>query len=175
MVANEPPPQLEADNSSARQTWMCQCMILKSLGMIYSGNKRLLEIAEAMRNSAATTVRRIGCLSHPFRPPQPQSPDQKTSLDTEWREWVAEESFRRLGFCAFVRSAPDCEPPWMRQDTDRRVVPLQYADAQVTMHLDLMPVMSPAELRRPLPELDGFWDAPDAKTWHELRQNAGRG
>ncbi|KAL1900679.1 hypothetical protein Sste5346_002404 [Sporothrix stenoceras] len=108
---------IESDNSVARATWMCQCIILNSLGMSYSGNKRLLEVAEIKRNTPATMVRRIGCLSQQYSDyrahqaargqydGQAAVPPASTDLDREWKAWVAEEAFRRLGFCAFVGSS----------------------------------------------------------------------
>ncbi|CAK7215937.1 hypothetical protein SBRCBS47491_002660 [Sporothrix bragantina] len=151
---------IEGDNSVAREPWMCQCIILNSLGMSYSGNKRLLEIAEIKRNTPATMVRRIGCLAsmQRTRPASSSSnaasnaaPGQRprSDADAAWHEWVAEESFRRLGFCAF------------------------YHDAQISMYLDLMPCLSATELQRPLPDHDSLWSAPDAVAWHAQRRRLG--
>lgn len=73
--------------------------------MIYGGNKRLLEIAETKRNTPATIVRRNGSLSDPFRTQKPPRLGTGPQLETTWEEWILEESFKRLGFCAFVRLA----------------------------------------------------------------------
>lgn len=54
----------EKDNSSVRKLWLVQAVILNSIGMTYSGDKRLLEIAETSKNCAITQCRRNGSLKH---------------------------------------------------------------------------------------------------------------
>ena len=79
-------------------------MQLNFFGMTYNGNKRHLEAAEVYRNGCSTYCRRIGAFR---RSPQRTGPlfngdERPEMLERQWRNWVMEESRRRLGFCCFV-------------------------------------------------------------------------
>jgi hypothetical protein len=87
---------------------MASCFILNWLGMSYSGDKRQLEVSEALRSGPLTMIRRNGCLTGRSRPyhtkvsSSASASPPKSSVEVAWREWVAEESVKRLGYCAYV-------------------------------------------------------------------------
>ncbi|KAF4626545.1 hypothetical protein G7Y89_g11610 [Cudoniella acicularis] len=142
----------EQDNSLVRQLWLTQAIVLNSIGMMYSGNKRLFELAEASRNSPLTQCRRNGSLRSSADWPFVDENTHGVFLEQKWAQWAHQESWKRLGFCAFL------------------------LDAQVCMYLDFNPGMSVAELQQPLPCSDELWDAISAGTWKEayLQEQAPR-
>jgi hypothetical protein len=93
---------VEEDNSVARELWFGQCLLLGSIGMTYSGNKRLFEISEIMRNTPITFVRRNGSLASTTSIPRNIASDSDTMKDKVWKSWVKEELRIRLGFAVFV-------------------------------------------------------------------------
>ena len=74
--------------------------------------------------------------------PLPQ--DTGETLHRKWREWVEQESFKRLAFHAFL------------------------VDARVSMALLTSPIISYAELAIPLPDSQDLWNAEDAEQWKSL-------
>ena len=95
--------KVEGDNSVARELWFTQAILLDFFGMTYSGNRRLLEIAESGRNTSITICRRKGVFRRlPSRTFNWDSTSENRSCDEHWQQWIEQESRRRLGFCAYV-------------------------------------------------------------------------
>ncbi|KAH8691285.1 fungal-specific transcription factor domain-containing protein [Talaromyces proteolyticus] len=131
----------EQDNSQARQLSMAQTIVLNSIGMMYSGDRRLFEIAEASRNTPVTLCRRNGSLQSSVGQPSIGPTTQGMLLEHKWQQWAHDESLRRLGFCVFL------------------------LDAHAAMYLNLHANMAVTELRQSLPCPDEIWDSPSAETW----------
>lgn len=95
---------METDNYVVRELWLCQCSILNLVGMSYSGDRRMMEISEGMRNMPSTLCRRNGALTEKSRPFVGSGHEQLSPASNidDWLEWVQEESRKRLGFSAFV-------------------------------------------------------------------------
>lgn len=74
--------------------------------------------------------------------PLPQ--DSGEALHRKWRDWVEQESFKRLAFHAFL------------------------VDAQTSMALLTNPIISYAELAIPFPESPDLWHAEDAEQWKNI-------
>ncbi|KAL2829634.1 fungal-specific transcription factor domain-containing protein [Aspergillus pseudoustus] len=141
----------EQDNSQVRHLWMAQALVLNSIGMMYSGDRRLFEIAEAARNGPITLCRRNGALRSDAAWPAVDPPLQDAALKHEWLQWARLEGLKRLGFCVFL------------------------LNAQASMYLDLPSLMFVTELQQSLPCSDELWDCPDATSWknHYLKEAEG--
>jgi hypothetical protein len=78
------------------------------MGMIYSGDKRLLEIALGCKSSLVTQCRRNGSLKQTT----PAKPFDSTlngrNLEAHWKYWRREEARRRLGYFTWVRFLLKC-------------------------------------------------------------------
>ncbi|KAF1808149.1 hypothetical protein P152DRAFT_254083 [Eremomyces bilateralis CBS 781.70] len=136
---------IEGDNSHARELWFTQALLLGSVGMTYSGNRRLLEIAESGRNASITQCRRKGVLRRmPTRVLNLDSITEKQSYQEEWQQWIEDESRRRLGFCTFL------------------------IDAQNELYFDAVPYLSLAELELLLPCSEDLWAASSPEWWRNL-------
>ncbi|OCK79360.1 hypothetical protein K432DRAFT_383157 [Lepidopterella palustris CBS 459.81] len=134
----------EQDNSNVREIWLAQAILLNSLGMTYSGDKRLLEIAEACRSFGITLCRRNGCLKHVAEAISIDSVCRGSALEEKWRQWIRDESRRRLGFCCWL------------------------VDSQLVLYLDSSPAMGVDEPQQQLPCQEAVWDAPSAEEWKIL-------
>ncbi|OBT64241.1 hypothetical protein VE03_06892 [Pseudogymnoascus sp. 23342-1-I1] len=133
----------ERDNSSARKIWLTQAILLNGIGMTYCGNRRLLELALAFQSSSVTQSRRNGSLKQPAQLVSIDQTTEGAELESKWRAWIHEESFRRLGFCVWLY------------------------DGQFSLYFDICPVMRISEMRQQLPCHEVVWDASHASAWKE--------
>ncbi|KAF4627828.1 hypothetical protein G7Y89_g10323 [Cudoniella acicularis] len=131
----------ERDNSNVRTTWLTQAILLNCMGMTYSGNRRLLEIAMASRSASVTQCRRNGSLHQSSRPVALNDATEDQVVESRWQAWVYEEELRRLGFCTWIY---DCQFP---------------------LYFDNVPSMKLSELRQQLPSKEALWDAPNSTAW----------
>ncbi|KAF2395896.1 hypothetical protein EJ06DRAFT_585630 [Trichodelitschia bisporula] len=140
---------IETDETGSVQ-WLSQTLMLNIIGMTFGGSKRLLDIADSVRNAPATVCRRSGLLRRPTIEFTLDPDLTGPCLEERWREWVRDESRRRLGFCAFL------------------------TDAHFVLYLDGSPCMAVPELQQPLPCSEPLWDAPNARAWRDayLEYNA---
>ncbi|KAH6842258.1 fungal-specific transcription factor domain-containing protein [Chaetomium sp. MPI-CAGE-AT-0009] len=133
---------VEKDNSVAREPWILQCIVLNSIGMTYSGNRRMFELSETRRNIPVTMARRNGSLASSSAGRQTVSEDDGTvSSEKSWKEWIVDESKRRLGFAIFL------------------------LDINMMMHFGAPSCMRIEELHQPLPVQRTLWEAPNAEEW----------
>lgn len=100
---------IECDNSLMRDPMIIYAEALICHTGLWCGNKRAFELAEVVRGSLVTHIRRVQFgerLVTTERPPTPA--EGKSSLNSDWQEWIAQESRRRL---AWVVYTIDCQFP----------------------------------------------------------------
>ena len=104
-VGLEPnPPQIELDNSRVRETWLTQAQLLNNLSMLYSGDKRFLEVAQAHWGSLVVQTRRNHSLKEPVRPVGVDLISlSEAEIEAKWNQWKYEEARTRLGYMVWVR------------------------------------------------------------------------
>lgn len=78
-------------------------MTLNMLGMLYSGDKRLLELALVSKGGMVTICSRNNSLKGVAQSSKIDENLNGRSLESAWKLWLREESYRRLGFCCWVR------------------------------------------------------------------------
>ena len=137
---------IECDNSLMRDPMIIYAEALICHAGLWCGNKRAFELAEVVRGSLVTHIRRVQFGERLITTEKaPTPPESKTSLNTDWREWIAEESRRRL---AWIVYAIDCQFPSM---------------------LNLPSTISIGEVcNLGCPCDDEFWFATSAKNWKNL-------
>ncbi|KAE9378581.1 hypothetical protein N431DRAFT_307310, partial [Stipitochalara longipes BDJ] len=119
-------------------------VVLNILGMMYSGDKRHLEIALVSRGSMATQCRRNNALSQASRPVDFGSEYPTHLLTGKWERWRQEESYRRLGFCTWL------------------------LDCQLPLFFNTHPTTGLSELQQQLPCDETLWEAQDAQAWRDI-------
>lgn len=103
IVPNPDPSQIETDNSRVRETWLTQAQLLNNLSMLYSGDKRFLEVAQAHWGSFIVQTRRNHSLKEPVRPTSLDlMPLSGSDLEAKWHQWRHEEARTRLGYMVWV-------------------------------------------------------------------------
>ncbi|KAH8660856.1 fungal-specific transcription factor domain-containing protein, partial [Tricladium varicosporioides] len=138
----------ERDNSNVRTTWLTQAILLNCMGMTYSGNRRLLEIAMASRSTSVILCQRNGSLHQSSRLIILDEATEDQVAESRWRAWIYEEELKRLGFCTWIY------------------------DCQFSLYFDNAPSMRLNELRQQLPSREALWDAPNAAAWkHHFIRN----
>ncbi|KAI9689704.1 MAG: hypothetical protein M1820_010074 [Bogoriella megaspora] len=135
---------VEADNSTVREVWLTQAWLLNNFSMMYSGDKRLIEVAQAHWGSLVVVCRGNGSLQATSRSITVDPSLSGERLESKWKQWKEEESRTRVGFLAWG------------------------FDSQMPMHFDLPPSMDMGELQRKLPIREDVWDASNAETWKIL-------
>ncbi|KAK2759873.1 hypothetical protein FQN54_002607 [Arachnomyces sp. PD_36] len=135
------------DESSAttRHLLFLQAQVIKLQVGSWSGNKRICEIAESLVMVAVTMLRR----SRKFRrtsyyPIVPKPEDEGEELEKKWRNWIKQESFKRL------------------------VCRLYIHDKQASMAFSTTPLVSYAEFSAPLPMSKDLWLANTASRWKDI-------
>ena len=99
--------QIEVDNSRVRETWLNQAQLLNNFSMLYSGDKRFLEVAQAHWGSLVVQTRRNRSLKEPVRPNSIDIiPLFGVELEAKWNQWRHEEARTRLGYMVWVRCIP---------------------------------------------------------------------
>ena len=74
--------------------------------MIYSGDKRLLEIGLAGSNSVATQCRRNHYLTRTTSTINVDLASSNADLAELWKSWTDDEHRRRIGYGCWVRLCP---------------------------------------------------------------------
>jgi hypothetical protein len=98
---------LECDNSLMREPMIIFAEALICHTGLWCGNKRSFELAEVVRGSAVTHMRRIHVTSQ-FAPTSNTlraGTDVGSNLNSQWRQWIAEESQRRLYWVIYALDA----------------------------------------------------------------------
>ena len=95
----------EADSNNTRKLAALQTYAL-ALGIgTWSGDKRIMELAEGSALPLITMLRRAGRFRRSRRPTEhPLPTDTPEQLERKWRDWVEAESFKRLAYHLFLHS-----------------------------------------------------------------------
>ncbi|KAF3039906.1 hypothetical protein E8E12_005699 [Didymella heteroderae] len=132
----------ENDNSVVRDLEYLQaCMLWLDIGA-FCGYRRKMEIAESSLQSLVTALRRAGRLDYVRYPTvTPSSEDSEKELHAKWKQWVEQESYKRLAYHLFEH------------------------DMHMTMTKHRPPLITYAELTLALPASRTLWLAPSAEIW----------
>ncbi|ETN42314.1 uncharacterized protein HMPREF1541_01468 [Cyphellophora europaea CBS 101466] len=130
--------RFEEDNRSTRDLRILQAFALQLHAGFWSGMRRKMEIAESFAYPLITMLRRSGR----FRLSRTNQGD--TNAQDEWRNWIREESFKRLAYHVLI------------------------LDATMSMSMLTQPLLSPAEFQLELPCSPKLWTAASADEWQSL-------
>ncbi|KAB8255737.1 hypothetical protein BDV32DRAFT_161621 [Aspergillus pseudonomiae] len=145
VVRHQLPVVFESDNTMINNLDLLQAYMLCLETGLWSGNNRKMEICESSRLPLVTILRRRGLFHHAAYPPVLiSSEDVSDNLDSKWRSWVRQESFKRL------------------------VYNLLQHDAQLSMVLFTNPLLSYGETSLSIPCSRDLWTASSAQKWKEL-------
>ncbi|KAH6652286.1 fungal-specific transcription factor domain-containing protein [Truncatella angustata] len=135
----------EQENQNGRELWMIQTIILNHIALMYSGERRALEIAEFLQALPVTLGRRkfLFKTSVPMRTIR----SMQLKFEQKWQLWVLDEERRRAAFAVWL------------------------LDSAFNQDFDLSNLMHLGELQISLPQTDMQWNAPDARTWARLAVN----
>ncbi|KAF9895084.1 hypothetical protein FE257_004713 [Aspergillus nanangensis] len=140
----------ERDNRTTRDLRASQTYALVIDIGIWSGNRRRTEIAESFQQPLVTMLRRaLRFRRSLYSSIVPRADDPPDTLERKWRDWVEQESFKRL------------------------VHHLYLHDAQSAMMLNLNPLFSYAELELPFPSIRPLWDAQSPTAWRDVYLTSG--
>lgn len=140
----------EADNTAIRDLQHLQNLLLELQIGMWSGISRKMEIAESFLQPLMTMLRRGGRFRRStWKNISPPLDEQSGSLESQWKEWVHQESYLRLVYRAFE------------------------LDRQSSMALLKPPLISYSEMQLPLPSPNALWQAKTAVAWrHAYLANA---
>lgn len=85
--------------------WMIQVIMLNSLAMSHSGNRRELEVAEVLQSVPVALARRKGVLDDVL--PHDRMVKLQLPLEQTWLLWAVDEERRRAGFGVWVSLSND--------------------------------------------------------------------
>jgi hypothetical protein len=141
---------LEHDISLVRDPMTIFASLLVCHAGLWCGNKRAYMLAEMNRGAVVTYWRRAHLLekSNGFNPNRPSSssqPGKRTDLESNWRNWVTDESNKRLGWAVYTL---DCQFPGILN------LP---GNAHINEFFDMG-----------CPCDDEFWTAPTSRHWARL-------
>ncbi|RYO26282.1 hypothetical protein AA0111_g8164 [Alternaria arborescens] len=132
----------ENDNSVIRDLEYLQASMLWLDIGAFCGYRRKMEIAESSLQSLVTALRRAGRFDHIRYPAiKPSAKDSDEELQTKWKRWVEQESYKRLVYHLFEH------------------------DIHMTMAKHRPPLITYAELTLILPASKTLWLAPSAEIW----------
>ncbi|GFF68890.1 hypothetical protein IFM62136_07426 [Aspergillus lentulus] len=134
----------EQYNRTSRELWITQTILLNQLGLMYSGNRRDLELAELFQAVPVTLARRKRLLSNTL--PRAQISALQLPLGQEWQLSIHDEERRRAGFAIWL------------------------IDFGWKYSFGLNHVMTADELQNCLPHSDDCWDAATAQQWAQIME-----
>ncbi|KAJ5927845.1 hypothetical protein N7466_006801 [Penicillium verhagenii] len=139
------PTKYEKDNLATRDLRTSQTYALNIDIGLWSGNRRKTEIAESFSQPLITMLRRgLRFRRSLYTTIIPLAEDSDDVLERKWREWIEQESFKRLVYHIFLH------------------------DAHTAVTLNVNPLISYADLELPLPAARSLWEAPTASDWRQL-------
>ncbi|KAJ5320635.1 hypothetical protein N7508_000918 [Penicillium antarcticum] len=139
------PGKYERDNTFTRDLRTSQTYALTIDIGIWSGNRRKTEIAESFSQPLITMLRRaLRFRRSVYTNIVPRAEDKGPALEAKWREWVEQESYKRLVYSLFMH------------------------DSQTAMSLNVNPIISYADMELPLPASRHLWEAKSATEWKDL-------
>ncbi|KAF9638877.1 hypothetical protein BFW01_g9774 [Lasiodiplodia theobromae] len=136
---------VEKDNSVLRDLQYLQAyMIWIDIG-IWCGYKRQMEIAESNLQPLCTALRKAGAFNKSFYKRIIPSPDDDdATLEQKWRQWVEQESYKRLVYHLFEH------------------------DILVAFTMTRNPLTSYSEFSVPFPAERDIWLAPSPSAWRAI-------
>ena len=136
---------IEDDNSNIRDLQYLQASMIWLDVCGFCGHKRKMEIAESNLQPLVTALRRFGKFDKAaYQTIAPAAGDSPELIETKWRRWVHEESYKRLVHHVFEH------------------------DMMTAMAKHRQPLVSYAELSVPLPATRKLWLAPSSEEWQKL-------
>jgi hypothetical protein len=136
---------IEDDNSNTRDLQYLQASMLWLDICGFCGYKRKMENAESNLQPLVTALRRFGKFDRAaYQPIAPAVGDSPDVIETKWRRWVHDESYKRLVHHVFEH------------------------DMMMAMAKHRQPLISYAELSLPLPATRKLWMAPSSDEWQKL-------
>ncbi|KAK2601820.1 hypothetical protein QQS21_004603 [Conoideocrella luteorostrata] len=144
------PKLWEESNIRVRDLELSQCFFMLLKVGLWSGLGRKVEIAESYLQMLITMLRRGGKFKNVTYPTLLVTKElESEALDSAWRRWVEQESFRRL--CLQV---------------------LQH-DSNTSMCFLVNPVASYAEIQLPMRASSALWFAATSHEWKEIYLSLG--
>lgn len=135
----------EKDNSTTRELEPLQAYLLWVDIGVWSGFRRKTEIASSFLQPAVTMLSWSNAFaSFRYKDVAPTAEDDVDALNDKWAAWIEQESFKRLVVHTFIH------------------------DSQVAITYVKNPLVSPAQMRLPLPASKQLWLARDARSWCSL-------
>ena len=132
---------LEKNNTCVRQIENMQAYVLFLISSLYSGNARLMEIANGLHSQVIVRSRRKMLYTSQLELENVLTGSTSLSLDSQWKLWRIDEARRRLGFMIWLF------------DNERALL------------FDLRPMLSLSEMQNTLPCSERLWAAPTALAW----------
>ncbi|GIZ41490.1 hypothetical protein CKM354_000479300 [Cercospora kikuchii] len=134
----------EADSNNTRKLAALQTYAL-ALGIgTWSGDKRIMELAEGSALPLITMLRRAGRFRRSRRPTEhPLPTDTPEQLGRKWRDWVEAESFKRLAYHLFLHSV------------------------QLSVAFQTPPLLAYSEVTLELPAPTALWRAQNPEEWRD--------
>ncbi|PPJ54283.1 hypothetical protein CBER1_06569 [Cercospora berteroae] len=134
---------VEDDNNVIRDLEYLQAYMMWIDVTAFCGYKRKMEIAEHSLQPLVTALRRAGKFDRvTYTSNQDAQTDEDNSLESNWKHWAKQESYKRLVHHLFEH------------------------DILTTITKVRNPLISYAEMTLPLPASRDQWLAPTAETWH---------
>ncbi|KAH7357520.1 hypothetical protein BKA66DRAFT_562431 [Pyrenochaeta sp. MPI-SDFR-AT-0127] len=149
LVRRQASRHCEFQNKHGRTVWMTQVVMLNSLGMSYSGERRALEVAEILQAVPVALARRKGLLNDVMA--HERISQLAVPLEQTWRLWVMDEERRRTGFCVWL------------------------VDAGFRANFNLTAVLDSCELKNSLPQAEHRWNAMNCQSWASFPPGLGSG
>ena len=129
----------ESDNTRIRQIQSLQAHHISLVLGCWSGNRRAMELSEALRCTILSMFRRGGWFSKSgYKNPPIRRVD---GTEAQWKEWVREEERKRLVYFHVVM------------------------ECQMGMFYDISPCISYAEITAPLLFSEALWTSSSAQQW----------
>ncbi|KAE8370483.1 fungal-specific transcription factor domain-containing protein [Aspergillus caelatus] len=134
-------------NLKSRELWMTQTILLNQLGLMYSGDRRALELAEIFQAVPVTLARRKRLFTNTL--PQERLGRLELPLGEKWQISILDEQRRRAGFAIWL------------------------IDAAYDYSFDLCTTMRADELQNCFPQPEDRWDASNAQVWATFGEESG--
>ncbi|KAB5566638.1 hypothetical protein GE09DRAFT_742958 [Coniochaeta sp. 2T2.1] len=137
--------KIESDNRCTRDLQCLQSLAIQLQAGYWSGNRRKMEIAEALAQPLITMMRKGGRFRRPRSTSSaPSLDDSEDILNSKWRHWVFDESYKRLACHLLIH------------------------DTQSSIAQQVAPLLSPLEFSLEFPAARELWTAGTAQEWKAI-------
>jgi len=134
--------EFERDNSTTRDLQAVQTSLMWVNTGVWSGFRRFTEIAASFLQPPVTMLAWSNAFTRPrYREIVPSPEDSSEVLEQKWREWAEQEAWKRLVFNFFLH------------------------DAQAMLVHMRSPLITPAQMKLPIPSSRDLWLASNAHAW----------